>query len=136
MTPKHYLMQYQTVKYEYEEARKAYLALRLDAESVPGLRYDKEKIMSSNGMDLSDTIIALMKAEGLMQRKQKEYLEKLMEIREVIDAVKDDRYRELLKRRYIDAQSFEQISDEMGYEPGTIYNYHGWALLEIHIPQK
>ena len=90
MKQKTYLMQYQTLKYEYEEARKAYLALRLDAESVPGLRYDKDKIQSSNGMDLSDTVIALMKAEGMMQRKQKEYLEKLMEIRDVIDAVKDD----------------------------------------------
>ena len=135
MKQKTYLMQYQTLKYEYEEARKAYLALRLDAESVPGLRYDKDKIQSSNGMDLSDTVIALMKAEGMMQRKQKEYLEKLMEIRDVIDAVKDDRYRELLKRRYINGQSFEQISDEMGYELGTIYIYHGWALTQITVPK-
>jgi len=136
MKPKEYLSQYQTMKYEYEEARRQYLALRIDAETVAGVRYDKEKIQSSSTQDLSDVVIALLKARDMMEKKYTKYLHKMMEIRDAIDAVPDARARELLKRRYIDFQSFEQIQDEMAYEAGTIYNYHGKALLFIKVPSS
>ena len=135
MKPKTYLMQYQTAKYEYEEAREQYLAIRADAEMVSGVRYDRAKIMSSSQTDLSDVVISILRAEEKMLKAYTKCLDKMIEIRTVIDDLDDGRARELLKRRYIQNQPFEQIQDEMGYEAGTIYNVHGKALALIKVPQ-
>ena len=134
MKPKEYLQQYQTLKYEYREARDYLQALRTDAETVAGIRYDKDKIQSSNQTDLSDIVVHIMKAEAHLREAYIRCLQKMIEIRRVIDDVEDPRARELLKRRYIAGQSFGEIQEEMAYEAGTIYNYHGKALLLVKIP--
>lgn len=134
MKPKEYLQQYQTLKYEYREARDYLQALRTDAETVAGIRYDKDKIQSSNQTDLSDIVVHIMKAEEHLREAYIRCLQKMIEIRRVIDGVEDPRARELLKRRYIAGQSFGEIQEEMAYEAGTIYNYHGKALLLVKIP--
>lgn len=136
MKPKEYLQQYLTLKYEYREAWDYLQALRMDAETVAGIRYDKDKIQSSNQTDLSDIVIHIMKAEDHLREAYIRCLQKMIEIRKVIDAVPDPRARELLKRRYIAGQSFGEIQEEMAYEAGTIYNYHGKALLYVKIPQS
>ena len=136
MKPKEYLQQYQTLKYEYREARDYLQALRTDAETVAGIRYDKDKIQSSNQSDLSDIVIHIMKAEDHLREAYIRCLQKMIEIRRVIDEVPEPRARELLKRRYIAGQSFGEIQEEMAYEAGTIYNYHGKALLLVKVPQS
>ena len=46
------------------------------------------------------------------------------------------RLREILRRRYINGQSFEQIADAMSYHRVHVCRLHGAALLAVHIRKK
>lgn len=58
------------------------------------------------------------------------------EIKSVIASVQDPRLREILRRRYINGQSFEQIADAMTYHRVHVCRLHGAALLAVQLPQK
>lgn len=56
----------------------------------------------------------------------------LADVLAVLDAVSDDRLRELLGLRYVTGLRWEQIADRMGYEAAQIYRLHGRALIEVN----
>lgn len=66
------------------------------------------------------------------------YLEKakageaLREILTAIDSVKDDRQKEVLTRRYVSGEGFQEICDGMNYERTQVFVIHGRALIEIN----
>lgn len=49
---------------------------------------------------------------------------------DLISKVDDWRYREILKRRYIDMQTFERIAVDMNYSWRQVIRLHGGALAE------
>lgn len=62
---------------------------------------------------------------------RRRYVKKLREIEKRIDAVEDDRYRAILKWRYINFASWEQIADQMGRTVRHVTRLHGDALKEF-----
>ena len=60
--------------------------------------------------------------------------EKLQDMRaraeRLIDAIERPEYREILHRRYLLAERWESIADEMSYSLHHIYKMHGAALIE------
>ena len=50
------------------------------------------------------------------------------EIRKMIDAVQDTRYRLLLEYRYLNNFTWERIAEEMIYDVRWVYELHGHAL--------
>jgi len=53
------------------------------------------------------------------------------EIEAAIEQVNDGTYRELLRRRYLCCERWEQIAVGMGYDYRWVLRLHGRALLEI-----
>lgn len=50
---------------------------------------------------------------------------------QVINAVQQEKYRQILTYRYLCGWSFRSISDELKYnDPNSVYRAHGWALTE------
>lgn len=50
------------------------------------------------------------------------------EISDVISRIQDERYRELLQRRYIGGDRWDAVAAAMGYEVRSVYRMHGAAL--------
>ena len=78
-----------------------------------------------------DVAIAVDASEVLYQKKA-EAEAALREILTAIDSVKDERQKELLTRRYISGQNFDEIMKGMHYEKTQVFVIHGRALVEIN----
>ena len=70
-----------------------------------------------------------------MERQVDDEIDALQDIKDsVMDAIRevnDMRLQNLLERRYINDQKWEQIAFEMGYDIRWIYRMHGQALYRI-----
>ena len=78
-----------------------------------------------------DVAIAVDASEVLYQKKA-EAETALREILAAVDSVKDERQKELLTRRYISGQNFDEIMAGMHYEKTQVFVIHGRALVEIN----
>ena len=107
---------------EYEQAKSDILHLRAAME------YDKDKVSNSRIGDLSDAIVAL---ESYTERIAAQW-DKLIALREDAKArigqLEDWRYREVLTRRYLQGQSWEQVAVDMGYDYYHVHKLHRRAL--------
>lgn len=106
---------------EYEQAKSDILHLR-------AMEYDKDKVSNSRIGDLSDAIAAL---ESYAERIAAQW-DKLIVLREDakvrIGQLEDWRYREVLTRRYLQGQSWEQVAVDMGYDYYHVHKLHRRAL--------
>ena len=106
---------------EYEQAKSDNLHLR-------AMEYDKDKVSNSRIGDLSDAIAAL---ESYAERIAAQW-DKLIVLREDAKArigqLEDWRYREVLTRRYLQGQSWEQVAVDMGYDYYHVHKLHRRAL--------
>ena len=66
--------------------------------------------------------------------QQKEYMAIIARAEQVIRAIRQEKYRQILNYRYLCGWSFKSISDELAYnDPNSVYRAHGWALHEAQI---
>ena len=64
-----------------------------------------------------------------LNKQIKEYMALIAQAEQVIRAIKQERYQQILNYRYLCGWSFRSISDELGYnDPNSVYRAHGWAL--------
>lgn len=106
---------------EYEQAKANILHLK-------AIQYDADKVSGGKIGDLSDAIVVL---EGYAERVNAQW-DKLVALRNeagtLIEQIADGRYREVLKRRYIWGESWEQVAVSMGYTYRNVLGLHGKAL--------
>lgn len=61
----------------------------------------------------------------------KEYEATVAKAEQVIRDIPQEKYRQILRYKYLCGWSYRSISDELGYmDPNSIYRAHGWALSE------
>jgi hypothetical protein len=77
---------------------------------------------------MPDTISKIMEYEQHAAQLQAAYVDKYIEIDRAIHSVEDDTMREVLERRYLLYQKWEQVADEMHKDIRWIYRLHGRAL--------
>lgn len=68
----------------------------------------------------------------ILYQKKAEAEVALREILAAIDSMKDERQKELLTRRYVSGQNFEEIQEAMHYEKTQVFVIHGRALIEVN----
>ena len=81
-----------------------------------------------NSDKMPDTISKIMEYEQHAAQLQTAYVDKYIEIDRAIHSVEDDTMREVLERRYLLYQKWEQIAQEMHKDIRWIYRLHGRAL--------
>lgn len=64
-------------------------------------------------------------------RQRDEAIIELRAIEEVVKSMPTSKYREMLKRYYIDGQTWETIAEAMNYSPTQVYKYRPLALKEF-----
>ena len=131
ITTKEYLRQYTNANRSINAKLDQISKLRaLATKSTTALTKDKV----SGCMEI-DKVSEIVSKIVDMERQVDVEIDALQDIKEsviaVIYSVKDARLRELLERRYISDQKWEQIAFEMGYDIRWIYRMHGKALCRI-----
>ena len=78
--------------------------------------------------------IGMVDATSHLVEEIREYQRIINRAEQVINAVPQEKYRQILNYRYLCGWSFRSISDELRYnDPNSIYRAHGWALHEAQI---
>jgi DNA-directed RNA polymerase specialized sigma subunit len=78
-----------------------------------------------------DIATAVDACEILYAEKEKAQ-DALREILSAIDALMDERQKEILTRRYINGELFPAIAQAVNYSEPTVYVLHGRALVEVN----
>lgn len=91
-----------------------------------------DQVQSSSRKDrMADLATRVADLELEIMGLRSQALGKLKLVEEVIAAVDNRDYRQLLHRRYIEGNNWKQISTAMGYSCQHIYRKHGWALQKV-----
>ena len=128
MTVKEYLWRVRDAERDLKSLEQEYEQAKADILHLKAIQYDGDKVTGGKIGDLSDSIAAI---EGYMERLNEQW-DKLIALREeakvLIGQIADGRYREVLVRRYLQGQSWEQVAVDMGYDYYYVQKIHRRAL--------
>lgn len=130
-----------TAKEYLSQVREMDSRLRLIGQKVERLRsvleYRSPSLEGAGGGGnadrLPDTVALIVEYEQQAEKLREEYIGKFREIDRAIAAVPDAVLREVLERRYLFYQRWEQIAEEMNRDLRWIYRLHGRALSCIEV---
>ena len=116
--------------------KKELAELKLLSVSIPGIDYSKDKVQTSPSDDAGYTKIVekIIDLEETIKADIDKLLALMIEIRSVIDAVQDNEQKLLLKHRYLNFMTWDDICDEMNVSSRTVHRIHGSALLNVKVP--
>lgn len=130
MTAKEYLMQYRQIEKEInrlleERARWMALAEKMtpSLSGMPG--------GAGGGDRLGETVAKIVDLEREIDAKVDELVEHHRKIGEAISQIPDAKEREVLLRRYIQGQSWEEIGEKMEITIRRVYQLHKTALFSL-----
>lgn len=79
----------------------------------------------------SDSAASYAHYDGLLRRKIEELHAVKAEIESTIERVPDERYRRLLRGRYLEQHTWERLAVDMNYSYMQVCRLHGRALSEV-----
>lgn len=83
---------------------------------------------------LEDTVGKIVELEREMDGRIADLHTLTAEVEAVIDNVPDKRYREILRMRYLNEWSWVRIATEMELSVDWVKHAHGFALLQVVLP--
>lgn len=105
--------------------------LRAQATSITA-KMDKVNVKTTARADrLEDTIVKIMDLESRILKDIEKITELKGEIVKVIDAVDNGDMINLLYKRYVHYEEWQQIADEMNYSIQHVLRLHGKALPKV-----
>ena len=113
MTAKEYLWRVRDAALELNRLEQEYEQAKADILHLKGIAYDGDRVSGGKIGDLSDAIATLERYAERVNAKWDELIALRQEAEAHIDALRDGRYREVLKRRYLRGQSLERIAVDL-----------------------
>lgn len=130
MNAKDYLSQYRhmvwlehEIEDEIDALRTRYIGKAITYTDMP-TAHDSKRDLSDYAAQLEDLLIKL-------QRRKEEAIAVYRSIDNLIEQVRSDRERELLRLRYIKLRTWEEIADALMYDVRHIHRIHGEALQSV-----
>lgn len=110
--------------------------LRYLSDDIPGVDYSKDRVQTSSPHEARFTKIVakIIDLENAIQADIELLLSLKLEIRTVINAVKDNEERLLLKHRYLNFLSWDDICEQMNVSMRTAHRIHTSALSHVKVP--
>ena len=128
MTKKEYLRQYLIAYREAQRIGSDIARLRTRYAYPSAIQYSDMPKAHNVEHDLSDYAAKVEELEVRLYQKMTECIDLEVRIRADIERVEDDTEREILRLRYIDGFTWEQIADCIGYGIRHTTRMHGQAL--------
>lgn len=129
MTAKEYLKQIEALDIKIRQKQDQLDCLKETAGGNAAIRYDKLNVQITVAPDMMERNVLHM-----VELEEKIWADKLKmetlkdQIIDQIQSLEDERYIDLLFRRYVKYQKFEQIALDMSYDYVYIRELHGEAL--------
>ena len=129
MNAKEYLEQIESLSIRIEQLESRLACLRETAGDAAAIRYDKLNVQVSVATDMVEKNVL-----NLIEMEQKIFAEKVrLEslrniITEQIQNLDDDRYVNILFKRYVEGKKFFMIHEETDYDYDYVRVLHGEAL--------
>lgn len=127
MEVKEYLNQIRHVDNEIqahlEERNRLRQAIELKTTS-----FNDNKVQETNSSNFDERYIKYVDMADVINNKIDMLIDLKMKVSSEIDQLEKAEHRLLLRQRYINLKSFEQIAVQMGYEIRQIHRIHGNAL--------
>ena len=102
--------------------------LRRLSKSIGGSNFEERTKGGERKNKLQDCVIKIVDLEREIEQQVSEYVEYKRKLIKAIDLHKDEKERLLLRLRYIEYLTWEEISDKMNYSARQIYRLHKQAL--------
>lgn len=133
MKAKEYLQQLKRLDTVINQKIKELGDLRSMSTGVGGFDYSKERVQSSPSGDAPfvKLIGRIIDLEEEINAEIDAFVDKKHEIINQIQALKDDKFIDLLYKRYVEYKRLEVISVEMNYTYQYTKELHGYALQEF-----
>ena len=135
---KEYLRQAYRLNELIKSNRQELNELRDMSDCVSGIDYSKEKVSSGSVGDAGFTNVVgkIIDLEKAIEAEIDELVSLKLEIRKVINKVSNNEERLLLKHRYLNYMTWENICDEMDVSMRTAHRIHSAALAHVKVPEK
>ena len=133
MTAKQYLGQIRYLNRQIEKLIGELEYLRQKMSQVSAIRYDKDTVQSSPELDpMGETYVQIEAKEKELADKLSRLVGVRLDIVSRIIALQDPRHVDVLYARYVGDSSYpdtwDQISEELGYDRRHAIRLHGLAL--------
>lgn len=137
MNAKQYLNQSYKLNELIESNQQELADLNLLKASISGIDYSKDKVQVSPSGDASfvKVVEKIVELEEAIEADTERMLELKLEIRNVINLVVDNEEKLLLKYRYLNFLSWEEICDRMNVSIRTAHRIHSEALESVVVPE-
>jgi len=138
MTAKQYLMQARYLNELINSHIKELEQLRLILTSVPSIDFSKEKVQGGKlpGDKISNIIAKIVDLEKQIKDEINSFIDLKKEIHDVIEAVKNPNERLILRCRYIEFLTWEQVAERTNYSIRQVYRIHARALKNVIVPKS
>nr|DAV68053.1 MAG TPA: Protein of unknown function (DUF1492) [Caudoviricetes sp.] len=130
MTVKEYMKQHERV---VEKIRQIEIQI-FDIEQtlgIKGVNYDSQPHGSGISQVTESTATKLIELREVQRDLVDKLWTKRIEIERVIFMIENATFAELLQRKYIRLQKWEDIATDMKFDSRYIYKLHGKALVEV-----
>ena len=136
MTAKEYLQQLDTLRDEIESTNLALEKIFTEAQGIKAIVYDKDKVQVSPDNHSENFMIKLAELGEDYARMQMRYkLERDKRIA-MINSLANPIHVRILRKRYIDGKTFEEIAVALHYTYRHVTRLHGSALQEFTAKYK
>ena len=130
MTAKEYLLRYNAISKRATMLQTEIERLRTEAESA-SINLDGMPKGSSGGDKMANIAVKLAEYETALQEELSEVWKTRMDIIAKLGQLKNPKHQEILHRRYIACERWEQIAVDMDITWRHCYRLHGSALAEF-----
>ena len=132
MEVKEYLNQIRYIDNEVQAHLEERSRLR-QAIELKTTSYNDNKVQETNSSDYDERYIKYVDMADMINNKIDALIELKMKVSSEIDQLDKAEHRLLLRQRYINLKSFEQIAVQMGYEIRQVHRIHGNALQNMSL---
>ena len=136
MTAKEYLQQLDTLRDEIESTNLALEKIFTEASGIKAITYDKDRVQVSPSNHAENFMVKLAElGDEYAQMQMKYKLEHDKRIA-MINGLSNPIHVRILRKRYIDGKTFEEIAVALHYTYRHVTRLHGSALQEFSAKYK
>lgn len=134
MHPREYLLRLKLLRKTIESNIDEINKLKNLCSAIPTTDFSKERVSGGEQSDKIATLVSkIIDFENEIQTEIDEAVDLEKEIRTVINRQENESERLLLKLRYIDFNTWEEVAEKMNYSVMQVWRIHNSALKNLKI---